>query len=386
MMIKLHKYLLLVLLALIPVAAFSKSDVKRIIKEVKTQYAPDKRQIVYEIDTDKRGGVTTITGKISERAVYEALIAKLDSAGVKYVDKIVLMPVDEWLQVRISVASLRQKKGHASEMATQAVMGTPLRVLEKDGDWYRVQTPDGYVSYVINSSVTSKSDAEMRRWRGAARVIVTSFEQTKIYAIPDASARRNIISDAVNGMILEGVYDQGSEFTAVTIPDGRKGFIKTSDVKPLEQWASQDFNADLILDVAYSMLGAPYLWGGMSTKTLDCSGLAKVCYFANGIILMRDASQQATTGQRVEASDWKTCRPGDLLFFGNAQTRKVTHVAIYEGGGQYIHSSGRVKVNSVDPQSSLYLSTPFLHASRIEGNVGTRGITSAAVHPWLFNK
>lgn len=79
-----------------------------------------------------------------------------------------------------------------------------------------------------------------------------------------------------------------------------------------------------------------------------------------------------------------TAVAGDLLFFGNAKTGRVTHVAIYDHDGRYIHSSGRVKRNSVDPESPEYLTTPFLHAVRIAGNEGTPGITPVKDHPWFF--
>ncbi len=148
--------------------------------------------------------------------------------------------------------------------------------------------------------------------------------------------------------------------------------------------ADQTFDAGKILTMAYSMEGQPYLWGGTSTKSLDCSGLSKVSYLSNGIMLMRDASQQARTGTRIEATDWRSCKPGDLLFFGNPDTGKVTHVAIYDHDGNYVHSSGRVKRNSVDPQSAAYLTTPFLHAVRIQGNEGSTGITRVIDHPWYF--
>ena len=172
----------------------------------------------------------------------------------------------------------------------------------------------------------------------------------------------------------------------ISLPDGRTGYVDAQALTPIEEWAAQNFDADRILDVAYSIEGAPYLWGGTSTKALDCSGLAKVSYLANGIILMRDASQQALTGTRINAEDWRTCRAGDLLFFGNKDTRKVTHVAIYDHDGNYVHSSGRVKRNSVDPESPDYLTTYFLHAVRIAGNEGTPGITPVRNHPWYFDK
>ncbi|MDE7093221.1 MAG: hypothetical protein K2O43_07360, partial [Muribaculaceae bacterium] len=66
------------------------------------------------------------------------------------------------------------------------------------------------------------------------------------------------------------------------------------------------------------------------------------------------------------------------------KTGKVTHVAIYDRDGNYIHSSGRVKRNSIDPEAEGYLSTPFLSYSRIKNSIGTRGITRVADHPWYF--
>ena len=99
---------------------------------------------------------------------------------------------------------------------------------------------------------------------------------------------------------------------------------------------------------------------------------------------MRDATQQARNGQKIEAKDWRTCKAGDLLFFGNAKTRSVTHVAIYDNNGNYVHSSGRVKRNSLDSESNLYLDIYLLQAVRIDGSEGKPGITLAIKHPWLF--
>jgi SH3-like domain-containing protein len=356
------------------------------ISQTKTKYAPDKRQIIYDVKAVyAKDSSVTITGKTSEASVKQQLFDALKAQGVKAKDELKVLPSDEWAQPRISVACLRVNPGHEAEMATQAIMGMPIRVLEKDGSWWHVQTPDGYIAWVIDNSLAPKTDAEMKAWREAKRLVVKSVYQTRAYTSAEANGVRDVVTDLVSGNIVEGSFDNVvNGRVQITLPDARVCWVDTVDVTPIEQWAAQDFDADVILNQAYSMEGTPYLWGGTSIKTLDCSGLAKVSYLVNGIILMRDASQQALTGTRIEAKDWRSCQPGDLLFFGNAKTRRVTHVAIYDSNGNYVHSSGRVKRNSIDPESPDYLTTPFLHAVRINGNIGTTGITYARNHSWYF--
>ncbi len=362
--------------------------VSRAVAEAKAHTASDARQAIFDIkayhDNDGRlvvGGIT------SDSLARKAVVTALAKTGIDYADSIKLLPYDSWALTSIPAASHRTAPRHAAEMATQSVLGTPLRVLERHKEWMRVQTPDGYIAYVPSSSVVPKTPSEMEAWRATKRFIVASPFQIRVYTSASAEGPRDIVTDLVNGCIVSAVGGVGGIENGrlrIELPDGRTGYVDATAMIPIEQWAAQDFDPDLILDTAYSMEGTPYLWGGTSVKALDCSGLAKVSYFANGIILMRDASQQALTGTRIETANWRTCRPGDLLFFGNATTKKVTHVAIYDSNGNYVHSSGRVKRNSVDPDSPDYLTTPFLHAVRIAGNEETPGIIRARNHPWYF--
>ncbi len=388
------KYLAIIALALavFPTAAQSSANMlakaQTCIADVKARFAPDSRQAIYDIKAyNDNNGNLTVGGEVSDSTAASATRRALAEAGIDYADGIKQLPYDKWAQVRISAASMRTAGRHSAEMATQAVLGTPLRVLTKGSDWWRVQTPDGYIAWIPSSSVVAKTPAQMQEWRKAKRFIVTSPYQIRAYKTPKTNGLRDVVTDLVNGCI---VTVPGNEMSVVDgrvcveLPDGRTGFVNVDDLTPIETWAAQNFDAGRILDIAYSMEGTPYLWGGTSTKALDCSGLAKVSYYANGLILMRDASQQAKTGRRIEAANWRSCQPGDLLFFGNAKTGKVTHVAIYDHDGNYVHSSGRVKRNSVDPESDSYLTTPFLHAVRINGNEETAGITRARNHPWYF--
>lgn len=361
--------------------------VQEVIDNVKARYAPDRRQAVFEVKAEKSKKGITVSGKVSERDAYCALDKALEASGSEITNNVTLLPDSLWALPLMSVAHVRTAPAHSAEMATQILMGMPVRLLEKEDGWWRVQCPDGYIGYVTGSSLALKSPEDMDRWRSVPRMVVTAPYQVVAYREADSNGLREVVTDLVNGCIVErdGIGTTNGRIR-IALPDGRKAWVDENAAAPLEIWAAQPFNADKILDQAYSMEGAPYFWGGTSIKNLDCSGLAKVSYLSNGIILMRDASQQALTGGRIQAADWRSCQPGDLLFFGNARTGKVTHVAIYDHNGNYVHSSGRVKRNSVDPQSPSYLTTPFLHATRIAGHEGTKGITFVRNHPWYFNK
>jgi cell wall-associated NlpC family hydrolase len=87
------------------------------------------------------------------------------------------------------------------------------------------------------------------------------------------------------------------------------------------------------VDVARSYLGTPYLWGGMTERGIDCSGLVHMAYRRLGRIVPRDADQQEDAG--VELAE---PQPGDLLTYGD---EVADHVAFWVGDGRILHSTGR---------------------------------------------
>lgn len=358
-------------------------NVDSVLNALKVKIAPDKRVAVWDVKSSVKDSVTTLDGAVGYPEQLDAINNALKQSNIKCVNNVKVLSTQiplskQWALVKLAVASMRCEPRHAAEMATQTTMGTPLRVLEEVGEWYRVQGPDDYISYVPTSSVITMPLEDLRAWNNGFRCIVI-VNNDRMVTEPGGD---EAVSDLVLGDIVKaGTFKDG--WAQVSTPDGRQGWVKRGSIEYFDKWAQQEIDLDKIEKTARGMMGCGYLWGGTSTKVSDCSGMTKVAYFSNGIILQRDASQQALTGLKID--DWHNAQQGDLLFFGNSETKRVTHVGLYLRDGKYIHCSGQVKINDLNPEAPDYLYSP-LSISRINGQVGTKGITFVRNHDWYFNR
>lgn len=355
------------------------------IETVRKEKAPDKRQNVYEVSVVREpdAPATKVTGKISDREIYNELCKRLDSIGYTGQNEIELLPDTLWALVRTPVACMRVRGSYGSELATQAILGMPVRLLEKEGGWWRLQSPDGYIGWVYGSNLAMKTPDEMSNWRKSNRLVVTSLHQIYAYDNPQEESPRSVVTDLVPGSIVNGdLKHLDNNKVEIVLPDGRKCWADASAFSTFGEWANQRFDEDRILNQAYAMMGAPYLWGGTSAKTTDCSGLVKISYLANGLILRRDASQQALIGKHIDPSDTESLEPGDLMFFGDTPGGRVVHVAIYDKDGKFIHCATRVHQSKIDKDDPTFGRRIYMGATRIKGFEGTEGIVRAGSHPW----
>lgn len=131
--------------------------------------------------------------------------------------------------------------------------------------------------------------------------------------------------------------------TAPTPPSGEDIFNSARNS------GASDDNAGLarsIVETALDAMGTPYQWGGTNSNGFDCSGLIKYAYEQNGIIIPRVSRDQARAGRAVEARV-AALMPGDILGF-SIEGDRVTHVGLYVGNGQFIHSAtAGVKISNL---------------------------------------
>lgn len=331
------------------------------ISEVKDEFAPDKRVALFDISSEKKGDQYLLKGETNMPEAKAALTAKLDSAKIKYTDSITVLPASNLENkiygiIDVSVANLRGEGKHSAELVTQATLGTPVKIWKRTEEWYYIQTPDGYLSWVDHGGITTMNEQEFNNWKASEKIIYTrAFGQS----YKETSKDSRPVTDLVTGAILE-LEAEKDNFYKVRYPDGRAAYVSKDESEIYSDWLENldDSDEDLV-STAEELMGLPYLWGGTSAKGVDCSGYTKTIYFMNGMVVPRDASQQVREGKLIDSTgNFENLKVGDLLFFGRPATdstsEKVVHVGMWLGNNEFIHSSGDVHISSMDENAENF--------------------------------
>ena len=328
------------------------------LEEIKSTLAPDKRTSVFDIDYVYDDGKWTIQG---ETSIVEAqgevteLVKKVFSED-DYNLNFQQLPPEEFgdttnALVMISVGSLRRSPRHSSELVDQVLMGMEVKLIKKKSYWYLVQTPTDYLGWITRVSITRQSNDDLENWQAREKyVLVSNYEQ--IFSKPSETSQ--VVSDLVLGCVFVKKSMRGS-WMEIEMPDGRTGFVKSKNVRPYQDTNNIVFpDRDKIIDRAKTMIGIPYMWGGHSTKALDCSGYTGTVFRSEGYQLPRDAGMQVHLGEEIlPDSNYTNVLPADLIFFGPRDNR-ITHVGICLGGSYFIHASGDVHISSLDENDKLF--------------------------------
>lgn len=361
MRVKNHLFLLVILILGGRLLAADTTGVYRriaeISEEIRQQYCPDRRTSVWKVEPQWVDDRYVLIGETDHRDARVGFYKQIDAidAGVEFEKSIQLLPDDVMNGIvfavpKNSIATLRRRPSVAEEMVTQSLRGLPLEVLKKERGFYLVRTDDGYLGWVGTDRVHEGDLNFKEEWLNAPQVVFVDIEGV-VYS--RRSKKSPLVSDVVMGNRFR-LLDRKWRWTKVAYPDGREGYLPTKSLEKLEDYLKRPLDPEELVKTAKMLMGRPYMWGAASPKQLDCSGFTQTVFRQHGYVLQRDASMQVHEGVAVDTTNFpEQLQAGDLIFFGPRPTR-ITHVALYIGNYEFIHSSGRVRLDSFNPADPHY--------------------------------
>jgi len=204
----------------------------------------------------------------------------------------------------LTVIPVRKEPNDRSEQVTQLLFGETITVLDKQAKWSLIRGEDGYEGWIDNKQYKSGANS--------FTAFVTQREQAYVF-----------------------------EDKILHLPHGSKMLGEQQDSRTIA-WNEENLTATALL-----YLNTPYLWGGKSIYGIDCSGLMQQVFKVHGLLLPRDAWQQAELGTTIHLPAEAHC--GDLAFFDNGEG-KIIHVGMLLSPTEIIHASGEVRMDAFDQQ------------------------------------
>ncbi|MFH1118645.1 MAG: C40 family peptidase [Bacteroidota bacterium] len=228
----------------------------------------------------------------------------------------------------LSLVAVRAEPSGKAEMVNQLLFGDIVEIVDNFDHWCKIRTLfDSYEGWCDQKQIHQLTDETLEVLKGSSLRVVTDI--TGLLSTQGKPGLPVVMGSNLytlsNGLIAG--------------PHGDYHLTEGESNTP------ELLNTEEIAETASLYLNAPYLWGGRSPFGIDCSGLVQIVFKMKGIILKRDAAQQAKQGSLINLIE--ESRSGDVAFFDNEEG-KIIHTGIITGRGSIIHASGEVRVDPLD--------------------------------------
>ena len=280
--------------------------------------------------------------------------------------------------VNTSALNVRQGASTKYSIIGKLYKGDVVNILSSSNGWYKIELSNGSTGWVSSQYITlndsssdsanTPSDSEDSTVTNKKGTVNTSALNVR----QGASTKYSIIGKLYKGDVVN-ILSSSNGWYKIELSNGSTGWVSSQYIT-LGTLPSDDTNndstnstnpnkVDAVIDLAKKQIGKPYVWGATGPDSFDCSGLTSYVYKnAANISLPRTSSEQAKVGNTISKSD---LMPGDLIFSSTNGTGNVSHVGIYIGNNEMIHSPKPGQNVQIVKINTTYWNNVYLHAKRV---------------------
>lgn len=268
----------------------------------------------------------------------------------------------------ITADSLNVRSGAGTKYSVIASLskGSKVTITSTKGDWHKIKMSNGKTGWVSADYIKISSSNSSSSSSSSVNNKIGTVNTSSLNVRKGAGTNYSVIATVKSGQKV-GILSSKNGWYNVLLSNGKKGwvsskYIKVSNGDPnsVLQDNTNTNKAAKIVALVKKQLGKPYEWGAEGPNSFDCSGLTYYVYKQHGITLPRSSKAQSQKGKTISKSNLQA---GDLVFF-NTNGSGVSHVGIYIGNGNMIHSTKPGDVVKTTSINSSYYKNKFVTAKR----------------------
>ena len=211
-----------------------------------------------------------------------------------------------------SVANIYSKPSTNSDVSSQILYGEKFKILSKKNNWVKIKTNfDNYVGFIKKNKFNQNFQPTNKIYKLKSRIF--KKKNDKFLATKDFLYFASGISIKKKDKIF-------LEFE-------KNKWIKSGDTKKISHFETN------FIKVIKLFLGCKYLWGGKTSKGIDCSALIQIYFYYNRIFFPRDSKDQIRFCKKKIN---KKFSKGDIIFWKG-------HVGMCLNQSKFIHAYGPKK-------------------------------------------
>ena len=210
------------------------------------------------------------------------------------------------------LGDIKLRPNSSSEVISQILYGEKFKILSKKKSWLKIKTDfDNYVGYIKENKFNQNFKPTHKIFKLKSKI----FKKISNKILPT----KNFLYFASGISIIK----RNNKY----VKFGKNKWIRINDIKKIDH---HEINFIKILKL---FLGCKYLWGGKTSRGIDCSALIQIYFYYNRIFFPRDTKDQIKFCKKKIS---KKLLKGDIVFWKG-------HVGMCLNQSKFIHAYGPKK-------------------------------------------